>query len=40
MAPRYKVEYTTVNPAYSEGRKMWKWFIGFLAFIIILELLS
>ena len=40
MAPRYKVEYTTVNPAYEEGRKTWKWFIGFLAFIIIMKVLS
>lgn len=40
MAPRYKVEYTTENPAYEEGRKTWKWFIGFLAFIIILKVLS
>ena len=37
MEPRYKVEYTTVNTAYEEGRKTWKWFIGFLAFIIIHE---
>lgn len=40
MAPRYKVEYTTVNPAYEEGRKTWKWFIGFLVFIVILKVLS
>lgn len=40
MAARYKVEYTTVNPAYEEGRETWKWFIDFLAFIIILKVLS
>ena len=40
MAHRYKFEYTAVNPAYEEGRKTWKWFIGFLAFIIILKALS
>lgn len=40
MAPRYKVEYTTVNPAYEEGCKTWPWFIGFLAFIITLKVLS
>ena len=40
MAPHYKVEYTTVNHAYEEGRKTWPWFIGFLVFIIILKVLS
>lgn len=40
MAHHYKVEYTTVNPAYEEGRKMWKWFIGFLVFIVIMKALS
>lgn len=40
MAPRYKVEYTTVNTAYEEGCKTWPWFIGFLVFIIILKVLS
>lgn len=41
MAHHFKPrEYTTVNPAYEEGRKTWKWFIDFLVFIIILKVLS
>ena len=40
MAHHYKVEYTTVNPAYEEGCKTWLWFIGFILFIVILKGLS
>ena len=40
MAPRYKVEYTTENPAYEEGCKTWKWFIGFIVCVIKLKVLS
>lgn len=37
---RYQVEYSTVNPAYEEGAKMWKVFSCCLAIIVILSLLS
>lgn len=39
MAPSYKVEYTTENPAYVEGRKMSKCFIGSIICIIILKVI-
>lgn len=34
------VEYSTVNPVYSEGKSMTKWFIAFVVVIAILEVLS
>lgn len=40
MARRTPIEYTTENPAYEEGRKTWKWFIGFIVAIVILKVLS
>ncbi len=35
---RYQVEYSTVNPAYEEGAKMWKLVSYCLMLIVILSL--
>ena len=37
---RYHVEYTTVNPAYEEGAKMWKIVACAVAVIVLISLLS
>lgn len=34
---KHVVEYSAVNEAYIEGGKTWKWFIGFIAFIVVLS---
>lgn len=34
------IEYSTVNPVYTEGKSMAKWFIAFVVVITILEVLS
>lgn len=37
---RDPIEYTTVNPAYEEGAKMWKIAACFIAVIVLLTFIS
>ena len=37
---RYQVEYSTVNPAYEEGAKMWKIVACVIAVIVLLSLFA